>query len=515
MQHNNHMNVALVQIGKCLTIILYWGITIALSYICYDEYLTEHRWTSLCELITFLSLGVGLHGVFLNWIYNAEIQTFATKHQKLYSIIKTIAIWGSGILIGISLLFLFASIFGPLILELSTGMIIVIRSTWIYWVVVLSILVCYWGLRIPRKSLVLKTFAKITYRIFLLGFIALIVYCEILIFKAVLRENVVGEDAIIAGGVFLLLIFGVISYLLYMSCIKGIISFASMRYVLLLRAFKDDDICKTIYLSLKNTTRIPIKLIGNPSEYDTWFKVESTDEFTEIDKHWLPSDNWKSFLRFYIARAKAIVLLAGATDGVVWEALENVKHLNKCVISFISTLELENFKTKLQTLQNPDIHPLIYVIDKVLTLNPDFNAFVLRGNKIYIDNVDVLTNQLLKNKLETVNYIIELDTNKVNSKNSLWMRILGKVYRSLHILNIINTFESVQNNFIRGVLGSIGAIVAIVFYLSAIAIGILLLVGPIFIWIAPEFDNDGIVIKIIGSIFFITFGRYILKSLKD
>ena len=515
MQHKNHTKVALVQIGKCLAVILYWGIAIGMSYLFYDEYLTEHRWTSLCFLVTFLSVGFGLHGLFLNWIYKVEIQAFAIRHQRLYPIIETVVIWGSGILIGISVLSLLAGVLGPFILLCGAGMIIVIRSTWVYWVIVLSILVCSVVLRIPRKYLLLKTLAKITYRISLLGFLALIVYCEILIFKALFRDDLVGEDTIIAGAVFLLFVFGVISYLVYRSCVKGILSFASMRYVLLLRAFKDDDICKTIYLSLKDATRIPIKLIGNPSENDTWFKVESTDGFAEIDRHWLPSDNWKYFLRFYIARAKAIVMLAGSTEGLIWEALANVRHLNKCVICYTSTLELENFKTKLQTLQNPDIHPLIYVIDKILKLNSGYNAFVLQGNKVYVDNVDVLTSQLLKNNLGTVNHIIELDPDNVDSEQSLWRRILDRVYSSLHILNVINTFESVQNTFIRGMLSSIGAIVAIAFYLGSIAVGILLLAGPIFIWFAPEFDNYGVGMKIFGSIFFITFGRYILKSLKD
>lgn len=506
------MKAFLVQISKCLAIILYWGLVAGISYLFYHEYLIEHKWTNICYMVAFLSLGLAAHGLFIQHIYKIEIDNFATEHRELYPKIEKIVSNASFIFMALFMLSFLVALIGPIVLLYGIGVFIVIRSTWVCWSLVSSVLMGSILLRIPRKSLFLGNLSKILYRISLWGYTVLIVYCEILIFTVLIEENPIIEDEMIAAAIFLLLVFAGVSYLLFKNSKKGIFSFASMRYVLLLRAFEDDNICKTIYLRLKDTIRIPVRLVGNPSEGDTWFNIEYTDEYTETDRHWLPSGNWKYFLRFYIAKAKVVVMLAGSTDGIIWEALENSERLNKCVICYTSALQLQDFKNRLQTLQDSNHQPLICAISKILAKNPTFNAFVVQKDKVYVDNVEVLTEQVLKNDLKAASCIIDLDLGIANSDQSLWKRITYRVFRSLHILNYINTIEAVRNVFVRGVISTMAAIVAIGFYLAVIALGICLILYPIYIWTMPDYDSYSIGMKIFETSFSIGCGWYILES---
>lgn len=511
------MKSLLTQIGKFFAIVLYWGVTFGMGYLFYDDYLTEHKWTSLCYVAAFISAGIAAHGFLLKWIYQIEIEHFALRHKNSYPKIENAVSAISIVFAGLFIISFVAGLFGPFILTCGIGILVIMHATWEYWVAVFALLAISLLLRIPRNSVLLNTLAKISYRLSLFSFIAVIIYNEVLIFKVLSGNSPALEDNLIAGGIILLIAFAGVSYLLYKSSKKGIFSFASMRYVLFLRSFKDDNACRLTYSFLKKSINIPIKLIGNPSERDTWFNNEDSDEDldTEMEKdmHWLPSRNWKFFLRFYIARAKAIVMFAGESDGLIWEVLENTKRLNKCVISFTSNKELKNFQTRLQELNNPKLKPLIYAITKFMRLNRFSDAFVIHKDKLYWGEVGVLTNQVLKNDFKEAIHVIDLSSNSASTKQSVWKSISNKVFRFFHILNFINTFESIQNVTIATTLKVLAGIVAVTFYLGTIAFAVALLLSPILVWTAPEFASQGTVEKIFETIFFVNIGVYLLKEL--
>ena len=139
--------------------------------------------------------------------------------------------------------------------------------------------------------------------------------------------------------------------------------------------------------------------------------------------HWLPSRHWKFFLRFYIARAKAIVMLAGSSDGLIWEVLENTKCLKKCVIHYTSVKELENFKTKLQELNHVALQPMIYAITRILSQNCNANAFVIQNDKAYLGNVAQLTKLVIKGDDKACYGIIDLCSISAAPKPSWWTAI--------------------------------------------------------------------------------------------
>jgi hypothetical protein len=244
------MKAVFNQIGKFFAVLLYWGIFIGISYLFFDEYRSDHQWQSLCYVVAFISAGFAANEMFLQWIYNVELNNFATKHQKHYAIIEKIVSSLSFVFLGLFILSFLLGWIGPLILYFCIGFLIILRSTYIWWSVVLSFLFSSLLLRIPRNSLQCRTLAKILYRVFLFSLIALIVYCEILAFNVLIEENAASEDMIIAASVFLMFLLGGIAYLLFNNLKKGLFSLASMRYVLFLRAFKHDHVCIKIYYRL-------------------------------------------------------------------------------------------------------------------------------------------------------------------------------------------------------------------------------------------------------------------------
>ena len=164
-------------------------------------------------------------------------------------------------------------------------------------------------------------------------------------------------------------------------------------------------------------------------------------------------------------------------------------------------------------MNNPKLKPLIYAITKFMLLNRFSNAFVIHKDKLYWGDVGVLTNHVLKNDFKEAIHVIDLSSNSASTKQSVWKSISNKVFRFFHILNFINTFESIQNVTIATTLKVLAGIVAVTFYLGTIALAVALLLSPILVWTAPEFASQGTVEKIFETIFFVNIGVYLLKEL--
>ncbi len=498
------MKTILTHFGKSVIMVLYWALVALFVWAFYDEYITEQSWASICMCIAVFSFGCAFHGVIINWLYNVELKRIEQCSKKIYNILVNVGSKVSWIFGGISVVFFLIGIFGAFIYYgiLEVFLIISHTRTWVFVLLIIFTYMIYVILGFFEFA-IFKSLTKIIYRVFLISLMALVVYNEIELLR-ISADADVSYD--IAGGLFLLL-FGFLCYFLYNSMKKGILSFAKFRYVLFLRSFKNDDDVQAVYNKIsKSISDVPIIKIGNPDK----------SESKNIDEHWLPLNNWKFFLKFYISKAKAIVIIVSSTDGLIWEMVQNLKYLNKCIIFFASPNELAEFKNKLLLLGNVDCNIMIYSIELVMKKWKDENAFVISHNKIYMGEVCSLIDSVLKNDYKDVNFIKanSIVSTKTNLKRNCSISDIGNfLFRHFHVLNLVNIFESIHNNTFRTIIISLATLFTVVMYICQFLFGILMLLSPLFIWCCGDFACEPNLVKVIMSLFCPAWGLAMIKDL--
>lgn len=113
-------------------------------------------------------------------------------------------------------------------------------------------------------------------------------------------------------------------------------------YILFLRRFIKDgnpQVQECLDALLHNTSGLSIMQIGNPqtllfssSSYDTVY---------------LPSTNWKPYLKKYINCARLVFSIIDTSEGVIWEMVENVEHLKKYIYCILDWEQIDEIKRRL------------------------------------------------------------------------------------------------------------------------------------------------------------------------
>lgn len=523
------MKTILTHLGKIVIMCAYWALVALFVWLFYDEYITKQTWTSLCISIAFASAGLGLYGPIVYWLYKTELtpklDLFKLNHPKNNDLLETFIIIILAILGAISLIFFLIGLLGDILYCTIYGTFLIIHQTWEYWVLMILLFLICIILKVSESPFI-KSISKITFRISLLSSMVLITYIFVQVNQQFANTtNTLLENSITDGNIFLIIVFIFYCVLLYHSVTRGIFSFARLRYVLFLRAFKDDESVTPIYNKIsKSIKNIPLIKIGNPT------LVENKNS----NEHWLPLRNWKFFLKFYIAKAKVIVAVPSLTDGVMWEITQIIKYLNKCVIVFGSPSELEDFKKTLLSLNKENIDVLIHSIDYVLNNCLKENAFIIQHDRIYLGEVCLLINSIINNDFKHVKTIKTpeiITTSPTTRKNHKISNIEEFLSLHFHILNFINITEYVHNKAFRTLFKSVFYIIMAVLYILRFLMGIVLtLVGivsiiyPLYIWFGDKwldmgYENYSITEKIFWTWFFIGFGlgllKYLFKKIKN
>ena len=499
------MRTMIIHLAKGISILFYWAVVALFVWLFYDEYLIEGSWLSICLCIAFFSIGCTIKPFFISWIYKNELQNFQQKHTQFYEKLEKI-IWVIVCIFGVIAIVFFLTGIGliPMGISILYGLVKIIIYAWECWLGLLISFVACFVLK-ALKSPVIRIARKLIYRLSLLLTVGLIAYIEVCyVWHSFAEENFV-TTSIAAGGIVLLVLGGVSLYLFYKSVQKGILTFAVNKYVLYLRAFKSDD--DILYNKVaESIDKMPLMRIGNPN------KEESED----TNEHWLPMSNWKFFLKFYIARAKAIVIAISLTEGVIWEVVQNMKHLNKCIIYFSSHNELVEFKEKLILINNGNLDLIIHAIEKVTKIENHENSFVINNNTILLGDVCGLTNAVLKNDFRDIKQInITKILNAQN--NSKHINSLGSIkefiFRKFHILNFVNSLENIHNSTLRGLLKGVGIILAVMFFVAYFLVALLTTFCPLVAWFDQEFKDMPIIIKVLLSYFFFGLGLRMLRDI--
>ena len=500
------MRTMIIHLAKGISILFYWAVVALFVWLFYDDYITEGNPLSIFMCITFFSLGCTLKPFFINWIYKKKLQQFRQKYESIYKKLEN-AVW---IIVGVfGVVTLVSCLIGvgfiPMIGIFIYGLVKIIIYVWQYWLgILLAFMICL-SLKV-FKSPIIRIARIFFYRTLLLVTVGLIIYIEISYVGDFLAEdNFVENYGVGFAGIALLVLGGVSLYLFYKSLQKGVLTFAVNKYVLFLRAFKSDD--DILYNKVaKSIDKMPLMRIGNPN------KEESED----TNEHWLPMSNWKFFLKFYIARAEAIVVAISLTEGVIWEVVQNMKHLNKCIIYFSSHNELVEFKEKLMLINNGNLDLIIHAIEKVTKIENHENSFVINNNTILLGDVCGLTNAVLKNDFRDIKQInITKILNAQN--NSKHINSLGSIkefiFRKFHILNFVNSLENIHNSTLRGLLKGVGIILAVMFFIAYFLVALLTTFCPLVAWFDQEFKDMPIIIKVLLSYFFFSWGVLMLRDI--
>ena len=499
------MRTIIIHLAKGISILFYWAVVALFVWLFYDDYITEGNGLSIFICFAFFSIGCTIKPFFISWIYKKELQNFRQKHTQLYEKLEKI-IWVIVCILGVIAIVFFLIGIGliPMLISILYGLVKIIIYAWEWWLgLLISFIACF--VLKALKSPIVRIARKLIYRLSLLVTVGLIAYIEVCyVWQSFAEENLVAES-IGYGGIVLLVLGGVSLYLFYKSVQKGILTFAVNKYVLYLRAFKSDD--DILYNKVaKSIDKMPLMRIGNPN------KEESED----TNEHWLPMSNWKFFLKFYIARAKAIVIAISLTEGVIWEVVQNMKHLNKCIIYFSSYNELAEFKEKLMLINNGNLDLIIQAIENVTKIEGYENSIVINNNTIFLGDVCSLTNAVLKNDFRDIKQIniakilnVQNNSKHINSLGS----IKEFIFRKFHILNFVNSLENIHNSTLRGLLKGVGIILAVMFFVAYFLVALLTTFCPLVAWFDQEFKDMPIIIKILLSYFFFSWGVLMLRDI--
>lgn len=502
------MKTIINHLAKGICVLLYWALVALFVWLMYDNYITDGDWCSLCWCVGWFSLGCALKPIFVQWIYDKELQQLRQKYTKFYNKLEKVGevilcIFGilcfASFLIGVGVLFL--RLVG------GDGLIALIIHKWKEWLVILILLIigCILKLKVFKLP-VIKTIAKLICAVSCIFAIILIIRTEIVVWS----NCSVNSDRILLGSILLIVLGGV--FLLFLKTIveKGIVTFAVTEYVLFLRAFKNDD--KKLFKRISNSvSNVPLMKIGDPNE------AENDD----INEHWLPMSNWKFFLKFYISKAKAIIVVISSTEGVMWEVIQNMKHLNKCIFYYASVDELEEFKKCLLLVNDSNLKTIIYVIECVVKEGFQDSGFIVMDNRVYLGDVCDLTNAVLKKDFKNIK-CLDIDGISNTTKSSGYKRLIeiikGFTYRNFHILNLLNKLEASNNVFIKVVLFCFAIFITLISILIPIIefiFAVFLVLVPLLVW----FDQDGyfadysIKEKVAMTLVAISMGAGVLKDL--
>lgn len=488
-------------LGKAVVLILYWTLVALFVWLFYDEYVTEQRWSSICMSVALFSLGCALHGIFISWLYKPELKRFELKYPRIYGTLYEVLEISSSVFLIIFAIGDFCALIVPILGCYTLSIISVIRHYWEFGLLI-TLLFIAGVIRKKNKSPMVKVGLKVTYRVSLLFAIILIIYIFVDVWFN--HENI----SLQFGSVLLMFLCGYLFYLLYNDVIKGIFTFAKFRYVLFLRAFKDDESILNLYKVPMFFNNIPLMKIGDPHK----------SESKNINEHWLPLSNWKFFLKFYISRARAIITIVSSTDGLTWEIKQNIKYLNKCIICFTSPNNLIEFKEYLLSINDSKLEVLINSIDKVIKNKQYGNAFVVQGNKIFIGEVSQLVNSVINKDFTGIKLIstTHISSNINSSKHNYAIKHVS----NFHILNLVNSFEFINNLFLRYFIKFIALIIAFTLWISLFIFAVIMTLFPLIIWFGHNIDWLGanyvdynIFVKILISLFFVFWGIRLIRFL--
>lgn len=352
------MNKFLTLLGKGVVLCLYWALVALFAWAWLWAWLLEYNiesWRTICMCTFVFSIGWGFQCIPIDCLYSIELNDL-NKHKKAYDILKRIYFITLCFFVCVGSITFIIGITGEPFLLFIQDITHIVGYTWGYWLLIIFLFIISFILKAFNLPII-KATSRIIFRISLLSVIALIIYIEIYLFKYNLSSN---THPLIEFACSLLILLGFLCYLLYNSMKRGILSFAKLKYILFLRAFKDDDTLLSLYDKISTTVKdIPLIKIGNPNN------LESSNN----NEHWLPLSNWKFFLKYYISRAKAIVTVVSSTDGLIWEIVENMKYLNKSIIYFSSLEELLEFKKKLLSFDKANLGTMISSIEMVIKTN--------------------------------------------------------------------------------------------------------------------------------------------------
>lgn len=516
------MKKTFIQIGKCVGALLYWALIwgIVWAFLCENNdenapfYLDiadvnyHWGWASIFFGISFLSLGVCLYAPFLGWLYKAEMNLYSRRYDKIKKIVVPI-MYVSG---GLAFISFLIGLLGPLILTPLYGLYQLICFAWEFWLIILILVLISLITRITKVP-ALRTLSKIAYRMSLVCFIALAVYLNVYVWTYASFDNSLQEDSHIWASMILLGASAGVAYLLYTSLKKGVLTIAKFRYVLFLRAFKDENKAFVIFEKLKSKVKLPLMKIGNPDK----------KEDSESNEHYLPFSSWKYFLKFYMLQARALVFVAGTTDGLLWEVSQNARSLSKCVFIFLSKTELEELKEKISVGGSNKCNRLAFAIERVLTnyeqgngeiIYDSFSAFVVRGDIVYVGDSSVLVNAVLKNDFSESHTCIHLDCGKSHDQESSFLKIGVYLFKRLRLIGLINLVEAVHNNLFRSLLIVLAYLIVFVFWIGIFALGVICLLYSALLWFVDDIglDSYGTFDKIFLTIFVLNVGGWLIKT---
>lgn len=495
-------------LGKAVVLILYWTLVALFVWLFYDEYVTEQRWPSICMSVAFFSLGCALHGIFISWLYKPELKRFELKYPIIYGTLYEVLEIISSVFLIIFGIGAFCALILPIIGGYALSIISVICHYWEFGLLITFLFIAG-VIRKKNKSPMVKAGLKVTYRVSLLFAIILIIYIFVDVWFN--HENI----SLQIGSVLLMFFSAYLFYLLYNDIKKGLLTFAKFRYVLFLRAFQDDETLSSLYNEISmSIDDIPIMKIGDPHK----------SENENINEHWLPLSKWKFFLKFYISRARAIITVLSSTNGVTWEIGQNIKYQNKCVICFTSLNDLIEFKEYLLSINDSKFEVLINSIDEVIKSKQYGNAFVLRENKIYIGEVGQLVHSVITKDFTSIKFISTTNIDYITKSSrhiyTIKQPISNFLFSKFHILNIVNSFEFINNLFFRYLIMFTACIIALTLWISVFILAVIMTVYPFIIWfghninwLGVNYEDYNIFVKILMSWFSISWGIGLIRFL--
>lgn len=178
--------------------------------------------------------------------------------------------------------------------------------------------------------------------LFFLPYVGLFVSCYLIIYlfdripnvKFFLFNYSCGDLFSYTFGLSFILFVGSCVGIYYGAKQKQFLVFSAKKYTLFLRSFGiDPNIEDAIICSIPKCNETQILKIGNPRKH-------------EKNNFYVPSDNWKKHVSYYISRAEKVICVIDNTDGVRWEIMNHLEYAYKYWYYAYDISILQDIKTK-------------------------------------------------------------------------------------------------------------------------------------------------------------------------
>lgn len=405
--------------------------------------------------------------------------------------------------------------FGIYSIFMYSHSLILIGAIWMLLIIIL-ILTCRYMSKTFLVYPIFRTLCYISFRYFCLYVFIISIFC--LIYKQNIdldlahTLNIDANSVDEYGIVFLIAMCIVLSFMNMEEKIY-FVTIPKLKYNFFLRPFNKDT-------SLK----IDKEIISNfPEEL-----VEIADPMSKKGNEkfsgkgfFLPTNNWKKELSYYIKKAKYVFCCIGMTDGVKWEMFEHDEISDKFIFYFDGKTPIKNIVQNVSHTNQKDSK-----VFSVLTYlqNIDLNHsiyFTIKNNKCFYtanlsDIASFLNNQITPHTLNS--FVFEYNKNHKkneksrNTKFKYFFKDIIRLFNTIFGSKSLNAIVIVASGLLYGCLILFWFIVSIGFILLGLASLISLISPSIRDWLG--FDESSKETLKFG-IFGIVVGVYFLKLIFD